>query len=60
MCHEPHLTRGALEKELETLRTAMTSGNVATIQTLLKRTVEGYSAAPHDAAEAASAKGTLH
>ena len=60
MCQEPHLTRVQLDRELETLRTAMSSANVEAIHALLARNVEGYAGQPGFAPAAAAEKGTVH
>ena len=41
-CNEPALSSAELEHELHLLRTAMNQRDVATIQAILMRTVEGY------------------
>jgi FlaA1/EpsC-like NDP-sugar epimerase len=60
MCHEPHLTRAMLDKDLETLRTAMSQANVEAIHALLTKTVEGYSGQAQTGAKLVAEKGMLH
>jgi FlaA1/EpsC-like NDP-sugar epimerase len=60
MSNEPHMTRGLLDKELETLKTAMSIGNVEAIHALLSRTVEGYAGRAPEPRAPDIEKGTLH
>ena len=60
MCHEPRMSRTMLEKDLETLRTAMSIANADAIHALLARTVEGYTGQPPSASQSVAEMGTLH